>query len=165
MEVERSGVLLAIMEVVVAVVVVVVVVQVQRLYGCSLACSSQLPCSWSRHLTHVIGRWWWWILRSTKRGVPMANLQDSANILIIHEKEIHLHYLICSLQILAMLPVGMSSPINIRQLLSTCFEVSVLQQFLCPKITSGRPKTSGALTGMPRQLVSCRRDLRQQNVK
>ena len=95
----------------------------------------------------------------------MANLQDSANILIIYEKEIHLHYLICSLQIIAMLPVGMSSPVNIRKLLSTCFEVSVLQQFLGAKITSGRPKTSGALTGMPRQLVSCRRDLRQQNVK
>lgn len=85
-------------------------------------------------------------LRSTKRGVPMANLQDSANILIIHEKEIHLHYLICSLQILAMLPVGMSSPIHIRKLLSTCFEVSALQQFLGPKISSGRLKTSGALT-------------------
>ena len=51
MEVERLGVLLAIMEVVVAVEVAVavgaavVVVQVQRLCGCSLACSSQLPCS------------------------------------------------------------------------------------------------------------------------
>lgn len=50
MEVERLGVLMAMMEVVgaleVAVAVgAVVVLQVQRLYGCSLACSSQLPCS------------------------------------------------------------------------------------------------------------------------
>ena len=134
-EVEGLEVLLAIMEVEVAVkvavavgaVVVVVVVQVQRLCGCSLACSSQLPCSWSRHLTHVIGRWWCWILTFNNEGG--ANGQSTRQCI---KKEIHLHYLICSLQIIAMLPVGMSSPINIRKLLSTCFEVSVLQQFFGP---------------------------------
>lgn len=149
MEVERLGVLMAMMEVVgaleVAVAVgAVVVLQVQRLYGCSLACSSQLPCSWSRHLTHVIGRWWCWILTFNKEGGANGQSTRQCQYTYYTWKRNSPSLLDLQSSNTCHAPVGMSSPINIRKLLSTCLDVSVLQQFLGPKITRNRPKTSGA---------------------
>ena len=143
----------------------VVVLQVQRLYGCSLACSSQLPCSWSRHLTHVIGRWWCWILTFNKEGGANGQSTRQCQYTYYTWKRNSPSLLDLQSSNTCHAPVGMSSPINIRKLLSTCLDVSVLQQFLGPKITRNRPKdVRSDSNGMPRQLVSCRRDLRQQNV-